>query len=172
MIIKKPDYLLKEKDIGRASVLQEVISMRYPLKNQNQKMKEVDFQKPLKEASGGPIDNVFLSREIERLGVVYNIEEQKNIYLSSGNLDEDNAQRYALVAFLDWKQVPIMDNRDILFTSVPPDTKQIFNIELPSTDTQKNYQILDFPQPFDVSEENFYSQRTFGTIRTIVKPKN
>lgn len=49
LIIKKPDYLLKEKDIRRASVLQEVKFMRYPLKNKNQKTIEVDFQKPLKE---------------------------------------------------------------------------------------------------------------------------
>lgn len=72
---------------------------------------------------------------------------------------------------MDWNKVPIMDNDNILFTSVPPGAKQIFNIKLPGTDTQKNHQILALSQPFNVAQENFYSQRTFGTIRTIVKPK-
>lgn len=166
VLIKNPDFLLKKDDIKLASLLQEVICLRYSINQPIKKVKEIEYEDPLKIYVKGPNDNVFISNSIEQLKIVYEGISSESMYLHVGNISQEPMD-YALISFLDWKQVPLLDNM-VSYVSVKPDTRKVFNLELPSTNEEKNYQILAFPMPFRVSDDNFHSQMIYGTLRTII----
>ncbi len=168
IIIKKPDYLLLEQDIKKASVLQEIISMRFRIRSPHEKRVLFDIE-PKRSIYGGPNDNVFLSDQEEKLKFVYEKNEIDKLFLSIGNIGSEPIS-YAVVALFNWKQVPLIRENEVLYVSANSDEREIFEINLPETNSPKNYQILAFPDPYEVRPNNYRSHQTHGSFRVMVKP--
>lgn len=79
---------------------------------------------------------------------------------------------YAIVAFKDWKQVEIFNNRKVVYTKLAPETRQFFNFTLPLVDQESNFQLVAFPFPFKVSEEDYISQQAFSSFRIVIENEN
>ena len=77
--------------------------------------------------------NQYLLRTVKKLTNCLLEKEGKQLILSNGNETNDE-MTYAIVAFKDWKQVEIFNNRKVVYTKVAPETRQIFNFTLPSVD--------------------------------------
>ncbi|WP_221569301.1 hypothetical protein [Alkalihalobacillus sp. TS-13] len=168
LLIKKPNYLVKDRDIKKASILQEVIAMRFSITNSIKT--RFDSENPLKEYSNGPNDYIFISKSMDKLGVVYKAKPDQKLYLSVGNVNKDEKKEFALVAFLGWKQVPLIDNKKVNYISVDPGKRKIYSLDLPKSDKAKNYQVISIPSPYNVSQTNYSSQMVYGSIRTIIEP--
>ncbi|WP_141236492.1 hypothetical protein [Peribacillus simplex] len=65
---------------------------------------------------------IYLSQE--KLQSIMTEKEGKKLKLSAGN--ETNAEiRYAIIALKHWEQVAVRDNTDVLYTTVPPETRHL-----------------------------------------------
>ncbi|WP_416808292.1 hypothetical protein [Bacillus thuringiensis] len=173
LIIKKPEYKLKDDNLNKAAILEDILSMRYsmhPLQKENEKIKLslIDPDAILKD---GLYEPLFVTNREENLQTVFFEKEGKQLTLSNGNETNDE-MTYAIVAFKDWKQVEIFNNRKVVYTKVAPETRQIFNFTLPSVDQESNFQLVAFPFPFKVSEEDYISQQAFSSFRIVIENDN
>ncbi|MBJ8032416.1 hypothetical protein [Bacillus cereus] len=173
LIIKKPEYKLKDNNLNKAAILEDILSMRYsmhPLQKENEKIKLslIDPDAILKD---GLYEPLFVTNREENLQTVFFEKEGKQLTLSNGNETNDE-MTYAIVAFKDWKQVEIFNNRKVIYTKVAPETRQIFNFTLPSVDQESNFQLVAFPFPFKVSEEDYISQQAFSSFRIVIENDN
>ncbi|AJQ59955.1 hypothetical protein CON48_21725 [Bacillus thuringiensis] len=173
LIIKKPEYKLKDNNLNKAAILEDILSMRYsmhPLQKENEKIKLslIDPDAILKD---GLYEPLFVTNREENLQTVFFEKEGKQLTLSNGNETNDE-MTYAIVAFKDWKQVEIFNNRKVVYTKVAPETRQIFNFTLPSVDQESNFQLVAFPFPFKVSEEDYISQQAFSSFRIVIENDN
>ncbi|PFI89784.1 hypothetical protein COI86_11390 [Bacillus thuringiensis] len=173
LIIKKPEYKLKDNNLNKAAILEDILSMRYsmhPLQKENEKIKLslIDPDAILKD---GLYEPLFVTNREENLQTVFFEMEGKQLTLSNGNETNDE-MTYAIVAFKDWKQVEIFNNRKVVYTKVAPETRQIFNFTLPSVDQESNFQLVAFPFPFKVSEEDYISQQAFSSFRIVIENDN
>lgn len=119
----------------------------------------------------GLYEPLFVTNREENLQTVFFEKEGKQLTLSNGNETNDE-MTYAIVAFKDWKQVEIFNNRKVVYTKVAPETRQIFNFILPSVDQESNFQLVAFPFPFKVSEEDYVSQQAFSSFRIVIENEN
>ncbi|SDJ05140.1 hypothetical protein SAMN04488576_108100 [Bacillus sp. cl25] len=147
--------------------------MRYsihPLQKENEKIKLslIDPDAILKD---GLYEPLFVTNREENLQTVFFEKEGKQLILSNGNETNDE-MTYAIVAFKDWKQVEIFNNRKVVYTKVAPETRQIFNFTLPSVDQESNLQLVAFPFPYKVSEEDYISQQAFSSFRIVIENEN
>jgi hypothetical protein len=95
-------------------------------------------------------------------------KEGKELKFSAGN--ETNAEiRYAIIALKDWEQVAVRENTDVLYTTVPPETRHLFDFKLPEVESEENFQLIAFPFPFEISPDNYESQQTFGSFRVVIQ---
>ncbi|MCU5186325.1 hypothetical protein OCA11_18980 [Bacillus cereus] len=173
LIIKKPEYKLKDNNLNKAAILEDILSMRYsmhPLQKENEKIKLslIDPDAILKD---GLYEPLFVTNREENLQTVFFEKEGKQLTLSNGNETNDE-MTYAIVAFKDWKQVEIFNNRKVVYTKVAPETRQIFNFTLPSVDQESNFQLVAFSFPFKVSEEDYISQQAFSSFRIVIENDN
>ncbi|MGR4027713.1 hypothetical protein K7H05_30900 [Bacillus sp. ZZQ-131] len=173
LIIKKPEYKLKDNNLNKAAILEDILSMRYsmhPLQKENEKIKLslIDPDAILKD---GLYEPLFVTNREENLQTVFFEKEGKQLTLSNGNETNDE-MTYAIVAFKDWKQVEIFNNRKVVYTKVAPETRQIFNFILPSVDQESNFQLVAFPFPYKVSEEDYISQQAFSSFRIVIENEN
>lgn len=169
LAIKDPDLLIEKLDLDIASSVQRVLSLRYGLENETVPYYHYESVAPLKTGYEGPIDNVFIS-ETEELTALMSAESGQEVYLTVGN-PTDEVMDYVLVSFLDWEQVPLINEEEVLYVTVNPNEKKIFQLRLPETDKKKNYQVLAFPFPYKTSLENFESHTVEGSFRTVIQPK-
>jgi hypothetical protein len=170
LIIKKPKYLLKDNDVTKASILQEVLPLRFKIaSSKNQEPNKLNYEKPLQTFYQGPNDCVFISESIDKLKIMYRLKQNKTAYLSVGNIKNKNVD-YALVAFLDWKQVPVLNNKEVIYVSVPKGVRKVFPLSLMNTEKEKNYQVLALPKPYQASPTDNSSQTVYGSMRTIIEP--
>ncbi|MCD1162052.1 hypothetical protein LQF35_17115 [Peribacillus sp. N3] len=79
--------------------------------------------------------------------------------------------RYAIIALKDWEQVAVRDNTDVLYTTVPPETRHLFDFNLPDVERENNFQLIAFPFPYEVNADNYESQQTFGSFRVVIQNK-
>ncbi|MCC2494315.1 hypothetical protein LKM14_13135 [Bacillus cereus] len=173
LIIKKPEYKLKDNNLNKAAILEDILSMRYsmhPLQKENEKIK-LSLINPDAILKDGLYEPVFVTNREENLQTVFFEKEGKQLTLSNGNETNDE-MTYAIVAFKDWKQVEIFNNRKVVYTKVAPETRQIFNFILPSVDQESNFQLVAFPFPFKVSEEDYVSQQAFSSFRIVIENEN
>ncbi|AND08689.1 hypothetical protein P4159_20205 [Bacillus thuringiensis] len=173
LIIKKPEYKLKDNNLNKAAILEDILSMRYsmhPFQKENEKIKLslIDPDAILKD---GLYEPLFVTNREENLQTVFFEKEGKQLTLSNGNETNDE-MTYAIVAFKDWKQVELFNNRKVVYTKVAPETRQIFNFTLPSVDQESNFQLVAFPFPFKVSEEDYISQQAFSSFRIVIENDN
>lgn len=170
LLIKKPEYKLEEMDISRASILEEVLSMRYTI-NSREIKSEVTSEKetkPQEVLKDGLNDYLFITNKKDQLQTVVKEKENENLILSAGN-DSDQKRKYAIVALNDWEQEEIINGKDVIYTTIEPNTRNIFNFDLPKVKEDTNFQFLAFPFPYEVSIDNYESQSTYSTFRVVVK---
>ncbi|HDX9627230.1 TPA: hypothetical protein ROY30_000861 [Bacillus cereus] len=173
LIIKNPEYKLKDNDLNKAAILEEILSMRYsinPSQEESEKIKftPIDSNTILKD---GLYEPLFVTNNEEKLQTVFSEKEGKKLTLSNGNETKDE-MTYAIVAFKDWEQVQIFNNKKVVYTAVAPETRQIFNFTLPSVDQESNFQLVAFPFPYKVREDHYVSQQAYGSFRIVVENEN
>ncbi|WP_342715032.1 hypothetical protein AAG068_16525 [Bacillus paramycoides] len=172
LIIKKPEYKLKNNDLNKAVILEEILSMRYSINptqegSENTKLTFIDPNAILKDDLYEPL---FVTNNEENLQTVFSEKEGEQLTLSNGNETKDE-MTYAIVAFKDWEQVKIFNNKKVVYTAVAPETRQIFNFTLPSVGQESNFQFVAFPFPYKTSEEDYVSQQAFGSFRIVIENK-
>ncbi|MBS4189813.1 hypothetical protein KHA94_06275 [Bacillus sp. FJAT-49705] len=170
ILLVGPHYKLKEMDFNRAAILEEVLSMRYSI-NQNKNTDNIKETEPDSIIKDGLNENLFVTKNKEKLQSVFVEIEGKELTLSVGN-DTEKAMRYAIVAFKDWEQNKIINNQDVIYTTVPSGVRQIFDFNLPNVDNETNFQLLALPFPYEVSNENYISQQAFGSFRIVIQNKD
>ncbi|MFD4932679.1 hypothetical protein ACFWMS_28255 [Peribacillus butanolivorans] len=172
VIVQKPEYKLKELDLIKAGILEQVLSMRYSINKADSRedVKKVKEVKPDAIVKDGLNENVFITNSQEKLQSIMTEKEDKKLKLSAGNETNDEI-RYAIIALKDWEQVAVIDNIEVLYTTVPPETRHLFDFKLPEVESEKNFQLIAFPFPYEVSADNYESQQTFGSFRVVIQDK-
>ncbi|WP_002146604.1 hypothetical protein [Bacillus cereus] len=170
LIIKKPEYKLKDNDLNKAAILEEILSMRYSINtyqkgNETIKSTPVQPKTVLKDDLYEPL---FITRNEEKLQTVFSENEGKELTISNGNETKEEMS-YTIVAFKDWEQVELLNNKKVAYTTVAPETRQIFNFTLPTVEQESNFQLVAFPLPYKVSKENYVSQQAFGSFRIVIE---
>ncbi|MBT2666751.1 hypothetical protein J7J00_14715 [Bacillus sp. ISL-4] len=172
VIVQKPEYILKELDLIKAGILEQVLSMRYSINkaDSGKDVKKVKEVKPDAIVKDGLNENISITNSQEKLQSIMTEKEGKKLKLSAGN--ETNAQiRYAIIALKDWEQVPVIDNTEVLYTTVPPETRHLFDFNLPEVERENNFQLIAFPFPYEVNANIYESQETFGSFRVVIQDK-
>ncbi|MCO0601292.1 hypothetical protein NGI46_28775 [Peribacillus butanolivorans] len=172
VIVQKPEYKLKELDLIKAGILEQVLSMRYSINRADSRddVKKVKEVKPDAIVKDGLNENVFITNSQEKLQSIMTEKEDKKLKLSAGNETNDEI-RYAIIALKDWEQVAVIDNIEVLYTTVPSETRHLFDFKLPEVESEKNFQLIAFPFPYEVSADNYESQQTFGSFRVVIQNK-
>lgn len=170
LLIKKPNYKLKDMDFNRAGILGEVLCMRYSL-NQNKNIGNIKESVPDFIIKDGLNEYLFVTKNKDKLQSVFVETEGKELTLSAGN-DTEKPMRFAIVAFKDWEQIKIINNQDVIYTTVPLGERQLFNFNLPDVEKESNFQVIALPFPYEVSKENYISQQAFGSFRIVIQSKN
>ncbi|HDR4723421.1 hypothetical protein J0835_15800 [Bacillus cereus group sp. Sample62] len=172
LIIKKPEYKLKDNDLNKAVILEEILSMRYSINSSQERSKKIKLTviQPNTILKDGLYEPLFVTNNEEKLQTVFSEKEGRQLTLSNGNETKDE-MTYAIVAFKDWEQVEICNDKKIVYTAVAPETRQIFNFTLPSVDQESNFQLVAFPFPYKTSEEDYVSQQAFGSFRIVIENK-
>lgn len=47
----------------------------------------------------------------------------------------------------------VRDNTDVLYTTVPPETRHLFDFNLPDVERDNNFQLIAFPFPYEVNAD-------------------
>ncbi|MDP1442542.1 hypothetical protein [Priestia megaterium] len=170
LLIKKPSYKLKEMDLNKASVLEEVLSLRYPINHKNEldNLKEV---KPDIVVKDGLNEEMFVTNDIHKLQSVMVGKEGEKLWFSTGN-DTSEPLKYAIIALKNWRQTKVIDNQDVIYTTVSEEERKLFSFTLPNVKKDSNFQLIAFPYPYHVSKDNYSSQQAFGSFRTVIEPRH
>ncbi|MGG4018844.1 hypothetical protein ABEV70_26780 [Priestia megaterium] len=168
LLIKKPSYKLKEMDLTKASILEEVLSMRYPVnhKSELENLKEIEPDAIVKD---GLNEDMFITNDIHKLQSVMVGKEGEKLWFSTGN-DTSEPLKYAIIALKDWRQTKVIDNQEVLYTTVSGSERKLFSFTLPNVKNDSNFQLIAFPYPYQVSKDNYVSQQAFGSFRTVIEP--
>jgi hypothetical protein len=170
LLVKKPNYKLKELDFNRAAILEEVLSMRYSI-NQTKHNDNVRETAPDTIIKDGLNENLFVTKNKKKLESVFVEEEGKVLTLSAGN-DTDKVMKYAIVAFKDWDQSKIINNQEVIYMTVPSEVRGIFDFKLPDVEHESNFQFIALPFPYEVSKDNYISQESFESFRILIQNKD
>ncbi|WP_458352796.1 hypothetical protein [Peribacillus frigoritolerans] len=172
VIVQKPEYKLKELDLIKAGILEQVLSMRYSINKADsvKDVKKVKEVKPNAIVKDGLNESISITNSKEKLQSIMTEKEGKKLKLSAGNETNDEI-RYAIIALKDWEQVPVIDNTEVLYTNVPPETRHLFDFNLPDVERENNFQLIAFPFPYEVNAENYESHQTFGSFRVVIQNK-
>ncbi|AQU77156.1 hypothetical protein [Priestia megaterium] len=170
LLIKKPSYKLKEMDLNKASVLEDVLSLRYPINNKNEldNLKEV---KPDIVVKDGLNEEMFVTNDIHKLQSVMVGKEGEKLWFSNGN-DTSEPLKYAIIALKNWRQTKVIDNQNVIYTTVSEEERKLFSFTLPNVKKDSNFQLIAFPYPYHVSKDNYASQQAFGSFRTAIEPRH
>ncbi|MFB6467402.1 hypothetical protein ACE38V_11395 [Cytobacillus sp. Hz8] len=168
IIVKKPEYLVEDQDLNKASILQEVLPLRFMLNNTQEDI-NLTYEKPQYTYNQGPIDNVFLSKQKDKLKVLYSNKGDKEVFLSLGAPENQNME-YAAIAMLNWNQVPLINNNVVNYMKISPGKRDVFRLILPNVKKKQNYQIIIFPKPYHVNKNDYESQSSYCSFRTIITP--
>lgn len=169
LLIKKPSYQLQDQDINKAAILEEVLSMRYTIKNRD-KVEMIQEIYPASVLTDGFNEPLFLTKSNKGLQITYSEIEEKELMISNGN-ETDEEMNYVILAFKDWEQYEIVRDKDYFYTTVAPQTRQLFSFTLPKVEKDSNFQLIAFPFPNKVSKENYTSQQAYGSFRMVIQPK-
>ncbi|EZH66540.1 hypothetical protein DH09_11475 [Bacillaceae bacterium JMAK1] len=110
----------------------------------------------------------FLSRSEGEFELINDADKGESLYLNLGNI-YDRDVTYAVIALLDWKQVPL-NGKDVLFTKVDKDKTGVLEIELPDDiDGNPSYQLIAFSYPYEIEEGNYDAADVYPTQRIFLK---
>ncbi|MED4017882.1 hypothetical protein [Sutcliffiella cohnii] len=113
------------------------------------------------------IDSIYLSKEKSNYDYVHTVKEGETVYIHVGN-HTNSPLTYAVIGFLGWEQVKI-DDKDVVFTTVQPDTTNVIEFEVPAAEDQTPLQFFAFPHPLNVNEVDYDSKNTYSTLRAFIK---
>ncbi|MQR86878.1 hypothetical protein GFV16_13240 [Bacillus megaterium] len=170
LLIKKPSYKLKEMDLNRASVLEDVLSLRYLINHK----KELDNLEEVKSdvvVKDGLNEEMFITNDIHKLQSVMVGKEGEKLWFSNGN-DTSKPLKYAIIALKNWRQTTVTDNQEVIYTTVSGAERKLFSFTLPNVKKDSNFQLIAFPYPYQVRKDNYASQQAFGSFRTVIEPRH
>ena len=146
--------------------------MRYSINKADSEkdVKKVKEVKPDAIVKDGFNENISITNSQEKLQSIMTEKEGKELKFSAGNETNDEI-RYAIIALKDWEQVAVRDNTEVLYTNVPPETRHLFDFNLPDVERENNFQLIAFPFPYEVNADNYESQQTFGSFRVVIQDK-
>ncbi|MGE7762092.1 hypothetical protein [Peribacillus sp. NPDC097895] len=168
LVIKKPNYFTEKLDIPKMHSLQEILPLRFQVKNNSQKQKTATFT-PEEMFNEGPNDTIFISKQKEELTILPTERSGEDIYISVGNINEEK-ENYNIIALSNWKQVPFENNELVGNVLVNPGERKVFKFKLPFVKADSNFQVIALPRPYEVSEKDYESTRAEGSMRAVIKP--
>lgn len=87
-----------------------------------------------------------------------------------GNEDGEEEKEYAIVAFLNWEQIPLLDGKEVGYVKVPAGKQYMILITLPEVERESVYQICAFRDPYGkLTRENL--GRDESTLRVLVNSR-
>lgn len=165
LIIKKPDFMVAKNDIERAIKSEDVLCLRYSIASNIEKNYKISSIQQNRIATN-MITRVFLSKESDKFKICTTLDSEEDVYVSLGNKTNEVAN-YAVIALKNWIQEPI-EGENVHFFSVGKNEHINFVHKLPKTDEDINYQLVVFPNPFEVSDEDLSSTFAYATHRIHV----
>lgn len=171
LIVKKPEYHMTEHDVEKASILQEVMPLRFGVATGSESPAPLlAKQEPAERVRSGPNDYLFLSKTPDKLKILFQAPPQDSVTLSVGNIS-NLQEEYAVIALRDWEQVPVFPGIDVFTVQVPPHERAIYPLTLPKAEQGgSNYQLISFPKPFQAAPTDYDSQTAHSTMRTLIAP--
>jgi hypothetical protein len=159
LVFKDPNFVeLDNESYNSLSSLEEVIALRFNLNGNNKIIPET--MKAEGEKSSLPIVPLFLSSTYDELKIVTEHFNNDTLYLFSGEYEISNEKEQAIIVFNDWEQISLNDN---MVNYLETTNKMKY---YPLNFTNKGiYQIVSFPEPFNVSNNNRESQRVYSSFR-------
>ena len=101
IVIKNPNFMPENFDVGEIISLQTVLSKRFNLENSDENIK---YESNFTSSSKGPIDNLWISSNKFEQQSIYRGKSGDKVYITLGNYSKENLD-YAVVMFSDWNQV-------------------------------------------------------------------
>lgn len=147
--------------------------MQYSIKkaDSGKDAKKVKQVKPDAIVKDGFNENISITNSQEKLQSIMTEKEGKELKFSVGN--ETNTEiRYAIIALKDWEQVAVRDNTDVLYTTVPPETRHLFDFNLPDVERENNFQLIAFPFPYEVMLIIMRVNKLLVPLELLFKIKN
>lgn len=168
LLIKKPEYLLDKIDLQKMTVLQEILPLRFKIKNSNVPTKVPVFI-PDKIFKNGANDNIFVSKKENELNVLPTIRSGEYIYISVGAIGKDK-ENYNIIAFENWKQIAIKDNYVVGKVKINPGERKVYKFKVPNVKKNSSFQVIAVPKFNETNRTDVKNTLVYGSIRTTIKP--
>ncbi|MEG0578065.1 MAG: hypothetical protein RSE41_07060 [Clostridia bacterium] len=165
ILIRKPYYMPHKKNIESLLPLQTVLPIRFKINDLND---EIKYEKMLRTYTEGPSDNIWISNKENNFDLLYETNENDDIFLTLGN-DGNEVIDYAVVLFNNWEQVEFNDGDMTKFLKVNPKEKQSLKFNLPDVEEDTYFQAIAFPLPYKVDPNDMMSTNAFGSCKFIIK---
>ncbi|MGL5752967.1 MAG: hypothetical protein ACRCXT_20670 [Paraclostridium sp.] len=165
ILIRKPNYMPAKENIEELISLQTVLPIRFKLNDLDYNL---NYETSLESFYDGQIDNIGISDKKNKFDLLYQSNDNSNIYITVGNYSSDDID-YAVVLFNDWEQIKFDDGQLSKVFKLKPDEKQSIQLGLPNVDKDSVFQAIAFPLPYKVSLDNMFSTNAFGSPRLLVK---
>ncbi|OIJ18886.1 hypothetical protein BKP45_15260 [Anaerobacillus alkalidiazotrophicus] len=176
LVIKKPNYVLKEFDLTRAVVLEEIFSSRHPILQERVIIDDAPLYNPEPDfikTDKNPLGLLFLSSELDRLQTTLVSKIHQKLYLSVANNSRLEQLDFVLIGLKDWEQYEFINGEKVLYTNFLSERqRKIYEIETPNVEKDTNIQFIAFPLPlpFKPDNEQHLSYQAIGTFRLAVEP--
>lgn len=141
IVIKNPNFMPENFDVGEIISLQTVLSKRFNLENSDENIK---YESNFTSSSKGPIDNLWISSNKFEQQSIYRGKSGDKVYITLGNYSKENLD-YAVVMFSDWNQVAFNNGSNVKYFNLNPNEKQIFELTLPDINESSLFQVIAFP---------------------------
>ncbi|WP_138090233.1 hypothetical protein [Halalkalibacterium halodurans] len=143
LIIREPHVKEKEFDLEKAVNYELIYGKRHLLKS------DLELPSEFVEPDGYVSDeqneiDIFLSSEKEDLQAIASMTENTTLYLHVGNQGLGISVPYAIVGFMDWKQIEIEGENSVLYIESPVDSsdRAIYEFLIPNVEHDTNLQFV------------------------------
>lgn len=169
IIVKKPNFFMRDENLKTATFLREVIVLRYNFEDSNGSLQiDTKYKKGLKTYSKATSTGIFTSNVPDLSKIIFNTESNKDAYIRVGNETQVDLD-FALIAFKDWEQIPLLDNELINYVKSSDGETQVYNLRFPEVKKLSNYQVIAFPKPYNYSNDNNI-EVAYPSPRTTIYP--
>jgi len=104
-----------------------------------------------------------VTKDLKGFTVLPMSKSRDDVKLAFGT-EQDN-EKCVIIAFLDWNQIPIIENQLSFIVELQEDKITYYDIILPQVETDSAYQVFMFKKPFDPAFiENPQPESSFRTI--------
>lgn len=171
VIIKKPGYIMEDNDVKKSTFLSHFATIRHPIEGCKDASKiSVQYEEPISILQTEMGTGIFPSRHTDKSQIIFHADSNEKVHLRVGNMSElkENLD-FAIVAFKDWKQVPLLNGKLVNFLDVSKGVTHLYELTFPETEKLSNYQIIGFPRPFR-SLKNIPILPNYSSHRTVIHP--